>query len=267
MSQGIYHRNNTHDELRAVVLGNYYTPEYFRFITAASIREPLMRIADEINQDLDTFEKILTQHGSRVIRPQLPTVDQFVAHHEQTQQFLIPPVNPRDCHSVIGHTMYRVSPLDTGNKLVDDCVSNYNSDDLVDLSDTNREFYYNSMSQVRDCYNPQLDTWYCRNKYAELAGPDWPRFEEYVRGTRSDHPFIRQELEQFDRDLCYETKELNCLQGPNILLEDDRIVIDSNEYCDYAGWVRPAIRRPARPLRRGPRRVTRGVTRRPRPWS
>ena len=238
MSQGIYYKNNTHDELRAVVLGNYYTPEYFRFITNASIREPLMRIADEINEDLAAFERILIQHGSQVVRPKLPTVDQFIEHHEQTRQFLMPPVNPRDCHAVIGHTMYQTSPLDQSNRLVDDCVASYNSNHLVDLSVANREFYYNSMAQVQDCYNPQLDTWYCRNKYAELAGPDWPRFEDYVQGARSSHPFIQQELDQFSWDLCYETKEVHWLAGPNIMPVDNHIVVDCIEYCDYAGWIR-----------------------------
>ena len=55
MTPGQYCKNNTYDELRAVVLGNYYTSDYFRFIDQASIREPLMRIAYEINEDLDAF--------------------------------------------------------------------------------------------------------------------------------------------------------------------------------------------------------------------
>jgi hypothetical protein len=237
MSQGIYYRNNTYDELRAVVLGNYYTPEYFRFITNASIREPLMRIAEEINQDLEAFERILIQHGSQVLRPKLPTVDQFVEHHALTQQFLMPPVNPQDCHSVIGDTMYKITPLDKGNRLVDDCVISYNSDRLIDLSAANREFYLNSMNQARDCYNAQQDIWYCRRKYTELAGPDWPCFEDYVHGARSDHPFVQQELDQFAWDLCYETKEVRWLEGPNIMPSNNHIVVDCNEYCDYAGWI------------------------------
>ena len=237
MSQGIYNRNNTYDELRAVVLGNYYTPEYFRFITDRRIREPLMRIADEINQDLTAFEHILKQHGSQVLRPRLPTVDQFQEHHQRTGQFLTPPINPRDCHSVVGQTMYKLTPLNKSNQLVDDCVIDYNSEQLVDVSAANQEFYVRSMAQAQDCYNAGLDVWYCRRKYAELAGPDWPRFEDYVQGARSDHPYIKYELEKFAWDLAYETKEVGWLDGPNIMPVDDRIVVDSNEYCDYAGWV------------------------------
>ena len=30
---GQYYKNNTHDPLNAVVLGSYYTADYFRFIT------------------------------------------------------------------------------------------------------------------------------------------------------------------------------------------------------------------------------------------
>jgi len=236
MSQGIYYRNNTHDELQAVVLGNYYTPDYFRFITNAKIREPLMRITEEVNQDLTAFEKILTEHGSQVIRPKLPTMDEFVEYHEQTQQFLLPPINPRDCHTVVGHHMYKISPMEKGNQLVDNCVSEYNPS-VVDLSRANQEFYNHSMSQAQHYYNVNLDTWYCRNKYHELAGPDWPKFEDYVAGARSDHPFIQQELEQFAQVLCYETKEMSWLQGPNVLVTDDHVVVDCNEYCDYASWT------------------------------
>ena len=67
MIQGNYYKNNTYDELKTVVLGSYYTPDYFKFITVPSIREPLMRIADEINQDLLAFENLLIQQGSKVI--------------------------------------------------------------------------------------------------------------------------------------------------------------------------------------------------------
>jgi hypothetical protein len=236
MSPGIYCKNNTYDELQAVVLGNYYTPDYFRFITDANIREPLMRIAHEVNEDLATFEKILIEHGSRVIRPNLPTIDDFVAYHQQTQQFLLPPVNPRDCHAVVGDRMYRVSPLEKSNQLVDDCVTSYNSN-VTDLSAINQEFYEHSMRQAQSCYNADLDTWYCRDKYHELAGPDWPQFEDYVAGARSSHPFVQQELEQFAQVLCYETKEMSWLQGPNIMIDNHHVVIDCNEYCDYATWA------------------------------
>lgn len=241
MSQGTYSRRNTYDKLQAVVLGNYYTPDYFRFISNANIREPLMRIAEEINQDLDAFELILTQHGTQVVRPKLPTIDKFMEYHDQTQQFLIPPVNPRDCHSVIGNRMYKISPLDENNKLVDDCVRQYNAVDYTDLSTANTEFYQTCMSKARHCYNDQTNTWYCQNKYTELAGPDWPKFEDYVQGARSTHAFVQKELDIFAKDLCYETKEMAYLQGPNIIPVDDHVVVDSNEYCNYAEWIREHI--------------------------
>jgi hypothetical protein len=238
MISGSYCRNNTYDELKVTVLGSYYSSDYFRFITNDSIRDPLMRIADEINEDLDTFEKVLRQHGTRVIRPLLPTVDQFVEHHQSTGQFLMPPIQPRDCHSVVGDRIYKLNPQHESNQFVDDCVINYNQEHLIELSDKNTDFYHRNMAQAQACHNAELDIWYCRNKYLELAGPDWPRFEDYVQGARSSHPFIQKELEQFASDLCYESKEVHWLEGPNVLPVDDRIVVDCNEYCDYAAWVR-----------------------------
>lgn len=238
MSTGTYHRQNTYDELKTVVLGSYYTSDYFRFITNANIREPLMRIADEINEDLETFETILRKHGAKVLRPKLPAIDQFLQHHDQTQQFLMPPIQPRDCHSVIGQRIYKINPPEESNEYVDSCVASYNQTDIVELWEDNKKFYHHSMALVQDCYNADLDVWYCRKIYNELAGPDWPRFEDYVKGARSDHPFIKYELQKFANALCYETKEVHWLEGPNILPVDDRIVVDCNEYCDYAAWIK-----------------------------
>ena len=237
MIQGSYYKNNTYDELKTVVLGSYYTPDYFKFITSPSIREPLMRIADEINQDLLAFENLLIQQGSKVIRPLLPTVDQFREHHDQTQQFLMPPIQPRDCHAVIGDRIYKLSTQAESNQFVDACIKQYNHKDLVELATANEKFYLDSMARARNCHNAELNTWYCRDKYNQLAGPDWPKFEDYVQGQRSEHPFIKQELHEFADALCYEGKEINWLEGPNVLPVDDHIVVDCNEYCDYASWI------------------------------
>lgn len=137
--------------------------------------------------------------------------------------------------------MYRISPLEESNQLVDDCVKSYNSVDLVDLTQANVDFFTASMGRAKNNYNASNDTWYCRRKYNELSGPDWPKFEDYVAGDRSNHAFVQQELDQFAWDLCYETKEMTWLEGPNIMPVDDHIVVDSNEYCDYATWIRQHI--------------------------
>jgi N-dimethylarginine dimethylaminohydrolase len=63
--------------LKAVVLGNYYTSDYFRFITNAGIREPLMRIADEVNEDLEIFCCFLKGEGVEVVRPDKNVVPKY----------------------------------------------------------------------------------------------------------------------------------------------------------------------------------------------
>ncbi len=55
----LYKKNNTYGELKSTVIGSYYYPDYFKYIKNSSVREPLMKIAEEINQDLDQFENFL----------------------------------------------------------------------------------------------------------------------------------------------------------------------------------------------------------------
>jgi hypothetical protein len=237
MSHGFYHKQNPYDDLKVVVVGNYYTPDYFDFITLPAIADPLKRIAEEINEDLEYFKKFLQSQGCRVIQPMLPTRNLFEEYHSTTQQFLMPPLQPRDFHTVVGNQIYRLGNNQEINTFVDDAILEYNSADYVDLSQPNQEFYNHSMQHSVDNYNSNNDTWYSRKKYQELAGPDWPTFDSYVAGNRSNLPAIQTELIGFANALCYETKELKPLQGPNVIPLDDRLIVDANEFCNYADWV------------------------------
>jgi hypothetical protein len=237
MSHGFYHKQNPYDDLKVVVVGNYYTPDYFDFITLPAIADPLKRIAEEINEDLEYFKKFLQSQGCRVIQPMLPTRNLFEEYHSTTQQFLMPPLQPRDFHTVVGNQIYRLGNNQEINAFVDDAILEYNSADYVDLSRPNQEFYNRSMQHSVDNYNSNNDTWYSRKKYQELAGPDWPTFDSYVAGNRSNLPAIQTELIGFANALCYETKELKPLQGPNVIPLDDRLIVDANEFCNYADWV------------------------------
>lgn len=237
MIQSVYHKKNTYDELKVVVLGNYYTPDYFDFITLPDIADPLKRIAEEINQDLESYKKFLESQGCQVIQPKLPSKHEFEEYHSATQQFLMPPLQPRDFHTVVGSKIYRLGNDYEIDQYIDRAILEYNSVDYVDLSKSNQEFYDQSMQSSATSYNAGADTWYSRKKYQELAGPDWPRFESYVAGDRSSIPAIQQELAGFADALCYETKEIKPLQGPNVIPLDNRLIVDANEFCDYPSWV------------------------------
>jgi hypothetical protein len=231
-----YKKNNTHGELKSVLLGSYYYPEYFKYIENSKIREPLMRIADEINQDLDQFETFLKNRKIHVIRPDLINVEQFNQHIEQYHSLPAPPLQSRNNHSVIGNQIYKI---EQSFDEIDRCLLKYNPI-LTDLSDSNRQFYNQSINDNLDSqYN---GIWFSKQKYQELSGPDWPTFSEYIRGSRSNIIAIQQELEMFQSVLKYNNRDFNWLAGPNIFpIDRDTVVIDSNEYCQYWKWAQDQI--------------------------
>jgi hypothetical protein len=66
-----YQKFNTYGKLKKIILGSFFEPEFFSKIADNRVKDPLMKIAEEINEDLDYFEKILKQFGSEVIRPKI----------------------------------------------------------------------------------------------------------------------------------------------------------------------------------------------------
>jgi hypothetical protein len=238
MTNHRYHKFNTHGRLKTVMLGSYYSPDYFAFIDNETIRLPLMKIAQEINQDLDYFEKVLVENNVKVLRPELPTVAQFCEYFVANQKFLPPPLQPRNNHAVIGNQCYQFCDYQIGpTQLILQTLSTYNSN-IVNLSDQNYKFYSHSINQVADqCYNSQTDIWYRRQKYNELAGSDWPKFEDYVQGARSTMVDVQTEMNSFASEFVYNSREFGPLSAPNIIPIGQSIVVDSNEYCNYAEWV------------------------------
>lgn len=234
---GIYHKRNIAGRLRTIVLGSFFGPEYFEFIDEASIRKPLQRVAVEINQDLEYFQQLLESHGVQVLRPQLVSVAEFKEFFDLHKHFMTPPLQPRNNHAVLGDQCYRFTKDYSSTA---QCLELYNSN-IVDLTQSNSEFFTDSLAKSICNYAPITDTWYRKQKYQELAGPDWPSFENYIKGDRSTIPAIQQELEEFGSELKYENKELNTAEGPNFMVLGNRLVVDCNEYCDYASWSKQHI--------------------------
>jgi hypothetical protein len=228
-----YHKYTPYEKLRTVVLGSFYTADYFDFIDNPLIRNPLQQIAIEVNEDLDYYAHVLETHGCNVLRPDLPSITDFVDYYQQHHEFMLPPLQPRNYFSVVGNTLYQINNENQWGIL--ECLQSYNNN-IVDLKDRNREFFYKSTEEKKSCYNSELGKWYRHAKYTELAGPDWPDFYEYVQGKRSNLQHIAEEMKSFELALEYETKEFNDLQGPNIFPTELGLVIDSNEYCDYKTW-------------------------------
>lgn len=222
-----YRKYTTHGRLRSVMLGTFFYPEFFSKISNSKVREPLMRMAEEINQDLDAFEKVLKEYGSRVIRAEQPA-----GYFDELNPYTAP-LQVRNTHAVVGDTMFQLNQ--DWHLPIDPILREYCAN-VVNLLEDNNKFYQISMKQVDSCYNSKLDVLYSYAKYNELAGSEWPTFEEYVNGVRSADQYIQQEMASFKQTLEYETKELSPLQGPNVINLENTILVDANEYCDYADW-------------------------------
>lgn len=219
-----YQKTNTYGHLNSVMLGSYFYPEFFNSIKSAKIREPLKRISQEINEDLEYFEQVLKTFGSTVIRATQPN-DRF-----DLDNIYIPPLQIRNCHSVINKTMYQFNQ-DFTLGVTD--VLEKNCGPVVNLVTANEEYYATAMHLASKNFNG--DILYSKETYQSLVGSDWPTYEEFVSGVRPTDPAIKQEMSLYNFE--YETKELAPLQGPNIINTPSGIFVDANEYCDYATWL------------------------------
>jgi len=227
-----YRKFNTYSQLKKVMLGCYFPKDYFDFIDDSDIRHSLMKIAEEIDEDLEYYQQVLQGLGVEVLRPAIPSKKEFIDYWNQTGKFILPPLQPRNTHSVIGNKIYQLN----NNKIVD-YINAVLPGEIINLTESNQQVFLKGCANNIDCYNTTTDTWYCREKYQELAGPDWPNFYDYVKGDRTNIPFIQKELEYFKDALCYETKEFSELLGPNLFPVNNKLYIDCKEYLDYKKWV------------------------------
>lgn len=222
-----YQKFNHYGKLRKIILGSFFEPEFFSKIPDAKVREPIMKIAKEINEDLDYFEKVLKEFGSDVIRPQLKK------NYLDIENPYLPPLQVRNNFVVIGNDMYQLLPD------YEDTIIN-NLPGVINLVADNELFYKESMVRAAENFN-QSGTLYSRAKYLQLAGNDWPRYQDYVNGNYAVNKKIQFEMSRYRHVLEYELRELGPLQAPNVINTDDCIYVDNNEYCDYARWLQSRI--------------------------
>jgi hypothetical protein len=88
-----YRKYNTYGRLRTVMLGSYFYPEYFSKIKDAKIREPLMRVAQETNEDLDHFSNVLKEFGANVIKAPLNISFQYPLRKSLAGQYSVTLLN------------------------------------------------------------------------------------------------------------------------------------------------------------------------------
>ena len=224
-----YQKFNTFGKLKKVILGSFFEPDFFSKIPDNRIRDPLMKIAEEINEDLTYFENILKQFGSEVIRPKIKK------SYLDVDNPYLPPLQVRNNFCVIGQDMYQLLP-DFKDSIIDDL------DTVINLVSENESFYNTSMSFTEENFNPKSQVLYSKEKYTQLAGNDWPDYHDYVNGNLVINKKIQFEISRYRQVLEYETKELGPLQAPNVINTDEYIYVDSNEYCNYRDWLQQRIK-------------------------
>jgi len=203
------------DTLQTVLIGRWFMPEYFDSITNPNIREPLKRIAHETQQDIEGIIKIFKEHGLNVLQ-----ADYLHTTFEQSK-IDYPPLGVRNSMHVFGDTLYRF---------------NHSGYDQYIIDTVQPDKYFDLYPKVKEGHQQakSLNPPYSRQKWNELAGPDWPTFEDYCVGNYTPATdYIAQELEEFAESIQYENG-LIIPDGCNIILTDSHVYVDSHEYFDFS---------------------------------
>jgi hypothetical protein len=94
------------DPLKVCVVGRSYPPEFYSWITVPHVRKLFEKIAIETEEDYQNIINKLHSFGVETIRPNLSTLNFF------NNQFMPPPMNPRDVTAMIGDTFYTTINVD-----------------------------------------------------------------------------------------------------------------------------------------------------------
>ena len=100
---------NKWDTLRTVMLGECYSPEFFKDIKNPRIKSALQRIASETQEDLENYERVLKDFGCNIIRPDIDKNDSimnYTDHNGTLTSIPRSPLQPRDCQLVIGDKLF-----------------------------------------------------------------------------------------------------------------------------------------------------------------
>ena len=168
---------NKWDTLQTVMLGECYSPEFFRDIKNNKVRSALQRIADETQEDLEGYQRILKDFGCTVLRPKLDSNDSIMNYTDNGKLTSIPrsPLQPRDCQLVIGNSLFYTGNDHPGIK--------------QSLDDYSKNF--------KNINAPLSEISF--NGHKGEGAPDWPSYTDYVqrfvnKQPLSDKPDIHSEL-------------------------------------------------------------------------
>ena len=157
---------NKWDPLKTVMLGDCYGADFFHDIKNPRIKSALTRIADETQEDLSHYEKVLKDFGCNVLRPELDPRDSILNYMNNDGQISngVPrsPLHPRDCQMVIGNSLFYTGQ---DHFTIQECLNNYKSE----------------YKQI----NAPLNEFMFQNYKGDNA-PDWPDYTQYLESFVTD---------------------------------------------------------------------------------
>jgi len=186
---------NSHAEfqqLKEVIVGQGYPPEYFDFIEDQEVRQNLQKIFGEIEEDFQHLIKTLEDLGVKCYRPGIPTKEEFARNPTMT-----PPLTPRDRQQVLNGKMVRMNNWDTWGRLwkwlketyPEDVVDEYIGQSIPPIDGANASCIFKMGKDIwfdqSDFLNQTQTQWLKDNI---LTRPDY-RFHDMVTDGHSDCVF------------------------------------------------------------------------------
>jgi hypothetical protein len=190
---GCYNIWNKWDPLRTVVLGNSYSSDFFRDIKNKKIKDALIRIADETQEDLAYYESVLKKFGCEVLRPHLDKNDSILNYIDNNGKISgmqgVPrsPLQVRDAQLVIGNQLFYTS---TDHKSIKLLLDNYN-----------KKYDFVNGPLPEDIFN--------NYRGAIEDAPSWPLYKEYTQS------FINNNVISNDKDINLEFEEIHKKEKDN----------------------------------------------------
>ena len=103
--------------LKAVLLGQGVSENFFNWVDDPKIKDPLLKIVRETNEDLLFMRKMLEQHGVKVFQTK-PLEYEEGAFKNKTA-IPVPPLQPRDVHLTLGTKCYCTNTQPTWSYIKD----------------------------------------------------------------------------------------------------------------------------------------------------
>ena len=215
---GKYNIWNKWDKLKTVMLGDNYRSEFFRDIKNDRIRGSLQQIADETQEDLEYYEKVLKDFGCTVLRPELDHSDSIMNYINNDGKITIDvglvgtqgvprsPLQVRDTQLVAGNRLYYTG---RDHPAIKKCLDKYSSE------------YNNSLAMIDPIAEHPVLT---EDQFNLSKGSDWLTYNEY---TKSNYfqlvpDFVKEEI-------CSRDYYRHSFQAPSITVVGNDIYIDTHD--------------------------------------